>query len=139
MANNRIKFKHFCGTLERWNTKKSSGVWDESIVFGRIHADGKWLYKIYAGAIDEHKDLYEYNFVTAEDFDKYEERLSALETELNKAEDPEIGKVVFTDEDFKEALRNTINLLFTKDEKDLEKRLEAVEDAVLWVTTEDID
>ena len=139
MANNRIKFKHFCGTLEKWNTKKSSGLWDESVVFGRIHTDGKWLYKIYAGAIDEHKDLYEYNFVTAEDFDKYEERLSALETELNKAEDPEIGKVVFTDEDFKEALRNTINLLFTKDEKDLEKRLEAVEDAVLWVTTEDID
>ena len=49
------------------------------------------------------------------------------------------GNVVFDDEDFKKALKNTINLLFTKSGKDLEKRLEAVEDAVLWVTTEDID
>ena len=49
MSNNKIKFKHFCGTLERWNSKKSE--WPDAIVFGRIHTGGKWLYKIYAGAI----------------------------------------------------------------------------------------
>ena len=138
MTNNKIKFKHFCGTLDRWNSKKSE--WKDAIVFGRIHTGGKWLYKIYAGAIqDEDPDLYEYNFVTAEDFAEYEERLKAVEKELHTDIDSLTGNVVFDDEDFKKVLKNTINLLFTKNEKDLEKRLEAVEDAVLWVTTEDID
>lgn len=138
MANNKIKFKHFCGTLDRWNSKKSE--WKDAIVFGRIHTGGKWLYKIYAGAIqDEDPDLYEYNFITAEGFAEYEERLKTVEKELHTDIDSSTGNVVFNDEDFKEALKNTINLLFTKSGKDLEKRLEAVEDAVLWVTTEDID
>ena len=138
MSNNKIKFKHFCGTLERWNSKKSE--WSDAIVFGRIHTGGKWLYKIYAGAIQgEEQNLYEYNFITAEGFAEYEERLKAVEKELHTGIDSSTGKVVFDDEDFRKALKNTINLLFTKSGKDLEKRLEAVEDAVLWVTTEDID
>lgn len=138
MANNKIKFKHFCGNLDRWNNKKSE--WKDAIVFGRIHTGGKWLYKIYAGAIqDEDPDLYEYNFITTEGFAEYEERLKAVEKELHTDIDSSTGNVVFNDEDFKEALKNTINLLFTKSGKDLEKRLEAVEDAVLWVVTEDID
>ena len=135
---NKIKFKHFCGTLERWNSKKSE--WTDAIVFGRIHTGGKWLYKIYAGAIQgEDPNLYEYSFITAEGFAEYEERLKAVEKELHTGIDSSTGKVVFDDEDFRKALKNTINLLFTKSGKDLEKRLEAVEDAVLWVTTEDID
>lgn len=138
MSNNKIKFKHFCGTLERWNSKKSE--WSDAIVFGRIHTGGKWLYKIYAGAIQgEEQNLYEYNFITAEGFAEYEERLKAVEKKLHTDIDSSTGKVVFDDEDFRKALKNTINLLFTKSGKDLEKRLEAVEDAVLWVTTEDID
>ena len=138
MSNNKIKFKHFCGTLERWNSKKSE--WSDAIVFGRIHTGGKWLYKIYAGAIQgEDPNLYEYSFITAEGFAEYEERLKAVEKELHIGIDSSTGKVVFDDEDFRKALKNTINLLFTKSGKDLEKRLEAVEDAVLWVTTEDID
>ena len=138
MSNNKIKFKHFCGTLDRWNSNKSE--WKDAIVFGRIHTGGKWLYKIYAGAVqDEDPNLYEYNFITAEDFAEYEERLKAVEKELHTDIDPSTGNVVFNDEDFREALKNTINLLFNKNGKDLEKRLEAVEDAVLWVTTEDID
>ena len=135
---NKIKFKHFCGTLERWNSKKSE--WTDAIVFGRIHTGGKWLYKIYAGAIQgEDPNLYEYNFNSAEDFIEYEDRLKAVEKKLHTDIDSSTGNVVFDDEDFRKALKNTINLLFTKSGKDLEKRLEAVEDAVLWVTTEDID
>lgn len=135
---NKIKFKHFCGTLERWNSKKSE--WTDAIVFGRIHTGGKWLYKIYAGAIQgEDPNLYEYSFITAEGFAEYEERLKAVEKELHTGIDSSTGKVVFDDEDFRKALKNTINLLFTKSGKDLEKRLEAIEDAVLWVTTEDIE
>ena len=138
MANNKIKFKHFCGTLDRWNSNKSE--WKDAIVFGRIHTGGKWLYKIYAGAIQgEDPNLYEYNFITAEGFAEYEERLKAVEKELHTGTDSTTGNVVFDDEDFREALKNTINLLFTKSGKDLEKRLETVEDAVLWVRTEDID
>ena len=138
MSNNKIKFKHFCGTLGRWNSKKSE--WSDAIVFGRIHTGGKWLYKIYAGAIQgEDPNLYEYSFITAEGFAEYEERLKAVEKELHTGIDSSTGKVVFDDEDFRKALKNTINLLFTKSGKDLEKRLEAVEDAVLWVTAEDID
>lgn len=113
MANSKIKFKHFCGTLDLWNAKKTE--WSDAIVFGRIHTEGKWLYKIYAGAIQgEDPNLYEYNFVTAEDFSEFEKRLKALETELNTDIDPSIGSIVFVDEDFKEALKNTINLLFAK-------------------------
>ena len=135
---NKIKFKHFCGTLDRWNSKKSE--WTDAIVFGRIHTGGKWLYKIYAGAIQgEDPNLYEYSFITAEGFAEYEERLKAVEKELHTGIDSSTGKVVFDDEDFRKALKNTINLLFSKSGKDLEKRLEAVEDAVLWVITEDID
>ena len=138
MSNNKIKFKHFRRTLDRWNSKKSE--WSDAIVFGRIHTGGKWLYKIYAGAIQgEDPNLYEYSFITAEGFAEYEERLKAVEKELHTGIDSSTGKVVFDDEDFRKALKNTINLLFTKSGKDLEKRLEAVEDAVLWVTTEDID
>ena len=135
---NKIKFKHFCGTLDRWNSKKSE--WSDAIVFGRIHTGGKWLYKIYAGAIQgEDPNLYEYSFITAEGFAEYEEILKDVEKKLHTDIDSSTGDVVFDDEDFREALKNTINLLFTKSGKDLEKRLEAVEDAVLWVTTEDID
>ena len=135
---NKIKFKHFCGTLDRWNSKKSE--WSDAIVFGRIHTGGKWLYKIYAGAIQgEDPNLYEYSFITAEGFAEYEERLKAVEKELHTGIDSSTGKVVFDDEDFRKAIKNTINLLFTKGGKNLEKRFEAVEDAVLWVTTEDID
>ena len=135
---NKIKFKHFCGTLDRWNSKKSE--WTDAIVFGRIHTGGKWLYKIYAGAIQgEDPNLYEYSFITAEGFAEYEERLKAVEKELHTGIDSSTGKVVFDDEDFRKALKNTINLLFTKSGKDLEKRIEDVESAFLWVTTEDID
>ena len=135
---NKIKFKHFCGTLDRWNSKKSE--WSDAIVFGRIHTGGKWLYKIYAGAIQgEDPNLYEYSFITAEGFAEYEERLKAVEKELHTGIDSSTGKVVFDDEDFRKALKNTINLLFTKSGKDLEKRIEDVESAFLWVTTEDID
>ena len=135
---NKIKFKHFCGTLDRWNSKKSE--WTDAIVFGRIHTGGKWLYKIYAGAIQgEDPNLYEYSFITAEGFAEYEERLKAVEKELHIGIDSSTGKVVFDDEDFRKALKNTINLLFTKSGKDLEKRIEDVENAFLWVTTEDID
>ena len=138
MSNNKIKFKHFCGTLDRWNSKKSE--WTDAIVFGRIHTGGKWLYKIYAGAIQgEDPNLYEYNFINGDDFAKYEERLKAVEKELRTDIDSSTGNVVFDDDNFRKALKNTINLLFTKSGKDLEKRLEAVEDAVLWVITEDID
>ena len=138
MSNNKIKFKHFCGTLERWNSKKSE--WSDAIVFGRIHTGGKWLYKIYAGAIQgEDPNLYEYNFNSAEDFIEYEDRLKTVEKQLHTNIESSTGNVVFDDEDFRKSLKNTINLLFSKSGKDLEKRLEAVEDAVLWVTTEDID
>ena len=135
---NKIKFKHFCGTLDRWNSKKSE--WTDAIVFGRIHTGGKWLYKIYAGAIQgEDPNLYEYNFINGDDFAKYEERLKAVEKELHTGINSSTSKVVFDDEDFRKALKNTINLLFTKSGKDLEKRIEDVENAFLWVTTEDID
>ena len=33
---NKIKFKHFCGTLDRWNSKKSE--WSDAIVFGNRYA-----------------------------------------------------------------------------------------------------
>ena len=135
---NKIKFKHFCGTLDRWNSKKSE--WSDAIVFGRIHTGGKWLYKIYAGAIQgEDPNLYEYSFITAEGFAEYEESLKAVEKKLHTDIDSSTGNVVFDDEDFRKALKNTINLLFTKSGKDLEKRIEDVESAFLWVTTEDID
>lgn len=134
---NKIKFKHFCGTLDRWNSKKSE--WSDAIVFGRIHTGGKWLYKIYAGAIQgEDPNLYEYSFITAEGFAEYEESLKAVEQKLHTDIDSSTGNVVFDDEDFRKALKNTINLLFTKSGKDLEKRIEDVESAFLWVTTEDI-
>lgn len=135
---NKIKFKHFCGTLDRWNSKKSE--WSDAIVFGRIHTGGKWLYKIYAGAIQgEDPNLYEYSFITAEGFAEYEESLKEVEKKLHTDIDSSTGNVVFDDEDFRKALKNTINSLFTKSGKDLEKRIEAVESAFLWVTTEDID
>ena len=135
---NKIKFKHFCGTLDRWNSKKSE--WSDAIVFGRIHTGGKWLYKIYAGAIQgEDPNLYEYSFITAEGFAEYEESLKAVEKKLHTDIDSSTGNVVFDDEDFRKALKNTINLLFTKSGKDLEKRIEDVESAFLWITTEDID
>ena len=138
MSNNKIKFKHFCGTLDRWNSKKSE--WSDAIVFGRIHTGGKCLYKIYAGAIQgEDPNLYEYSFITAEGFAEYEEILKDVENKLHTDIDSSTGDVVFDDEDFRKALKNTINLLFTKGGKNLEKRFEAVEDAILWVTTEDID
>ena len=135
---NKIKFKQFCGTLDRWTSKKSE--WSDAIVFGRIHIGGKWLYKIYAGAIQgEDPNLYEYNFNSAEDFIAYEDRLKAVAKQLHTDIDSSTSNVVFDDEDFRKALKNTINLLFSKSGKDLEKRLETIEDTVLWVTTEDID
>lgn len=138
--NKTLKFKHFCGTLERWNTKKNSGEWDNAIVFGRIFVNNKWLYKIYAGKIaNGDKDLYEYNFITADDFALIEERLRNVEQQLETTVDPSTGNTVFSDEDFNTALKNTINLLFSNDGKDLEQRLKVVEDSVLWVIKEEIE
>lgn len=109
---NNIQFKHFCGSLERWNAKISSSEYDSAIVFAKILDNGQWLNKIYAGKIYYGEDSsmgYLYDIPD-------QQELARLTNLVN------IDGSTFTSQTFIEALENAIN------DSDLEARVAALEE-----------